>query len=79
VVKKELEIHRLIQVCYDVEDEKTRAREIRALLHGAKDLGCANLLVITGNYEDEETVEWFGIKGKIRFVPLWKWLSGMDE
>jgi predicted AAA+ superfamily ATPase len=79
VVKKKLEIHRLIQVCYDVEDEKTRAREIRALLHGAKDLMCDNLLVITGNYENEEKVEWFGLKEKIRFVPLWKWLSGMDE
>lgn len=31
-------------------------------------------MVITGDYENEETVEWFGLKGKVRFIPLWKWL-----
>jgi predicted AAA+ superfamily ATPase len=74
VVKKGIEITGLIQVCYRVDNEKTKTREIRSLLHGCKDLKCDHLIVITGDYENEETVEWFGIKGKVRFIPLWKWL-----
>lgn len=74
VVKQGLEITRLIQVCYDVTDEKTRSREVRALLHGVKDLGCKNLTIITADYEKEEMVEWYGIKGRVEFIPLWKWL-----
>jgi hypothetical protein len=74
VVKQGLEITELIQVCYNVKDEKTRNREIRALLHGSKDLHCHNLIVITGDYENSETIEWYGIKEEIKFVPLWKWL-----
>ena len=49
-------------------------REIRALLHAKKDLKCKNLIVITNDYEYEQNVEWFGMKGKIKFIPLWKWL-----
>ncbi|HLP47299.1 MAG TPA: ATP-binding protein, partial [Candidatus Kapabacteria bacterium] len=74
VVKEGLEITQLIQVCYSIADEKTKAREIRALIHGYQDLKCGNLMIITGDYENEETVEWFGIKGKVHFIPLWKWL-----
>lgn len=77
VVKEGLEITQLIQVCYSIPDEKTRAREIRALIHGYRDLNCSNLMVITGDYENEETVEWFGIKSKVRFIPLWKWLMDL--
>ena len=74
VVKRGLEITELIQVCYNVNDEKTRNREVRGLLHGYKDLHCGNLTVITADYENTETIEWYGIKGEIKFVPLWKWL-----
>lgn len=75
VVKRGLEITELIQVCYDVTDEKTRSREIRALLHGFKDLHCSNLTIITGDYDNRETVEWYGTKGEITFIPLWKWTT----
>lgn len=74
VVKQGLEITELIQVCYNVSDEKTRNREVRGLLHGYKDLHCGNLTIITADYENTETIEWYGVKGEIKFVPLWKWL-----
>jgi predicted AAA+ superfamily ATPase len=78
VVKKGIEITGLIQVSYHLDNEKTKSREIRSLLHGCKDLRCDHLIVITGDYENEETVEWFGLKGKVRFIPLWKWLLNPD-
>jgi predicted AAA+ superfamily ATPase len=43
-------------------------------LKAGEELRCKNLLVITSNKEGEEEFEWFGIKGKVKFIPLWKWL-----
>jgi len=74
VIKKNTKINQLIQVCYDITDSDTRKREVKALLKASKELKCSNLLIINQNYSGEEDVEWFGIKGKIKFIPLWKWL-----
>lgn len=38
------------------------------------DLKCRNLVVITGDYESTDTIEWYGVKEKIQFILLWKWL-----
>jgi uncharacterized protein len=74
VVKEGTKIKQLIQVCYDIKKEETKNREIRALLKAGKDLKCNNILIINNEKEGEEDFEWFGIKKKIRFIPLWKWL-----
>lgn len=74
VIKEGLKVKQLIQVCYDISDLKTKEREIRAVLKASKELKCKDLLVITESYEAEEENEWFGIKEKIKFIPLWKWL-----
>ena len=73
-VVKNREVEQLIQVCYNIEDVKTKERETRALLKASKELKCKSLLVITEDFEGEEKTEWFGIKGSIKFMPLWKWL-----
>ena len=77
-VKEGLKIKQLIQVCYNLDDIKTKEREIRALLKAGKELRCKNLLIVTENRDAEEKAEWFGIKGRIKYVPLWKWLLQMD-
>ncbi|MBS3092092.1 ATP-binding protein [Candidatus Pacearchaeota archaeon] len=74
VIKKDTKISQLIQVCYDLTDPDTKKREIRALLKASKELKCNNLLIINQNYSGEESTEWFGIRRKIKFIPLWKWL-----
>jgi len=74
VIKEGLKIKQLIQVCYDISDLETRKRETKALLSASSELKCKNLLIITENKEAEEKIEWFGIKRKVKFVPLWKWL-----
>ena len=74
VVKKGLKVEELIQVCYDLKDLDTKQREVRALINASKELKCNNLLVITKDNEGVEDFEWFGVKRKIKFVPLWKWL-----
>jgi len=72
VVKKGLKINKLIQVCYDIDNLDTKKREVRALISASKELKCKNLLIITKDKEKEESFEWFGVKRKIKFVPLWR-------
>ncbi len=74
IVKKDAKVKQLIQVCYDIADLAIRKRELRALILASKELKCQNLLVITGDYEAEKNEEWFGVKRRIKFIPLWKWL-----
>ena len=74
IIKNDSKVEQLIQVCYDITDPDTKKREIKALLKASKDLKCNNLLVINQEYSGEESLEWFGIKRKIKFIPLWKWL-----
>ncbi len=74
VVRDGLKVKKLIQVCFDVQNIDTKKREIRALLKSSKELKCKSLFVITERYENEEDAEWFGIRRKVKFVPLWKWL-----
>jgi hypothetical protein len=60
----------LIQVCENAADEKTRHREVRALLKAGKELNCKNLQIITADHEAEETAN----RRKIEYTPIWKWL-----
>jgi predicted AAA+ superfamily ATPase len=74
IIKRELSVDRLIQVCFDLRDAGTKEREVRALLYASKDLRCDDLLIITADHEGTEEVEWFNMKARIKFLPLWKWL-----
>lgn len=78
VVQQEIRVTALIQVCADLQDEKTRSREIRALLKASRELRCNNLLILSEREEKIEASEWFGMNGTIRYVPLWKWLENPD-
>ena len=78
VVQQQNRVVALIQVCADLQDEKTRSREIRALLKASRELKCDNLFILSEQEEKTETSEWFGMKGTIRYVPLWKWLENPE-
>ena len=52
VTRKGTKVEQLIQVCYDMTSEKTRKRELEALVEAAEELHCDNLLVITNNQEE---------------------------
>jgi len=70
IIKDGVKVDSLIQVCWDVENEITKNREVNSLINGMKEFKLNNGLIITERYEKEELV-----KGKkIKFIPLWKWL-----
>ncbi|RME01506.1 MAG: ATP-binding protein [Calditrichaeota bacterium] len=74
VLKTGTEVKELLQVCWNVEDERTHKREIRSLIKAGQNLRCENLTIVTEHLEDHKEVKWNGIIRKIRYVPLWKWL-----
>lgn len=70
VVKEVLKVRQLIQVCWDIDEYKTKDREIRALLKASNELKCKNLLIITEDTEGEEKIN----NRIVQYIPLWKWL-----
>ena len=70
ILKKGINIEKLIQVCYKIEDLRTKERETKALIEASQDLDCDDLLVITWDVEDEKISQ----GKKIKFIPIWKWL-----
>lgn len=58
VTRKGAKVEQLIQVCYEMTSEKTRKRELDALVEAAEELHCDNLLIITNS--QEEKIEWKG-------------------
>ena len=67
-------VSRCIQVCWNMDNPKTMDRELRALVKAGKELGCDTLQVITERMEGKEVHEWSGMKARIEFIPIWKWL-----
>lgn len=70
VIKEHFKVKSLIQVCWNIEDYKTKKREIDGLVAGLQTFNLKEGLVITDDYENEEYYKEF----KIRYIPLYKWL-----
>ena len=75
VLQRSGKVIALIQVCTDLSDDKARRREVNALLTAGRDLACENRIILSMDEEHIKTEEWFGIRGVIRYIPLWKWLK----
>lgn len=70
VLKENLKVTNLIQVCWNLDAPETKNREIKSLLKALEEFKLSSGLVITEDYEAEEN-----IRGKkIDYIPLWKWL-----
>ena len=57
----------LIQVCWDLSDEKTRQRELRALTVAMNETGVKRGTIVTWFHEETGS-------HSINIIPLWKWL-----
>ena len=61
IVAKGGVVEALYQVCYDMNSEKTRHREVNGLLQGAKKFRCKNLTIITLTQTETITQDGFTI------------------
>lgn len=59
------------QVSYDISNDKTRKREIKGCIAGAKATKCDNIFLIT-DHESEVIEE---DEYSIQVVPIWEWLT----
>ena len=59
------------QVSYDISKEKTRKREIKGCIAGAKATKCNNIFLITDH--ESEIIEEEGYT--IQVIPVWEWLT----
>ncbi|MBI5875501.1 MAG: ATP-binding protein, partial [Deltaproteobacteria bacterium] len=71
VIKDGLDVTNLIQVCWNMQDEKTKNRELRSLQKAMKELKVENALIITEDAEGEEKLNGF----TVRVLPRWKCLK----
>jgi predicted AAA+ superfamily ATPase len=78
IVQQEMKITQLVQVCYSMGEPKIKDREIRSLLKAGAEFNCKRMIVVTNDYEQNESHSWFGNTGEIEFIPLWKWLDRAD-
>lgn len=74
VLSEGFQVKELIQVSYDVSDEETKNREMKALLEASGKLKCKKLTVITWEYEEKEKIN----GRQIQFVPIWRWLLNIE-
>ncbi len=54
VIKGGLKISQLIQICYLIENQNTKERELKSLIEVSYELKCDNLLIIAWDYEVKE-------------------------
>ena len=62
------------QVSYDISNAKTRKREIKGCIAGAKATKCDNIFLITDH--ESEVIEEDGYT--IQVIPIWEWLTKKD-
>ncbi len=70
LVKEGNSIKQAIQVCYDLEDPKTRERETKSLVRACEHFKLEEGTIITNDTSSEENINSI----RIRFRPLWEWL-----
>lgn len=71
VTRQGIKVEKLIQVCYDLTSEKTRRREIDALIEVAGELKCQNLQIIS--YQHKEIIKEKGFT--IQVTPFMDWVN----
>ncbi len=70
IVKRGLSIKALIQVCFSLEKEEAKIRELRSLIKAMDEFKLEQGIIITEKFEGEESIN----GKKIVYIPLWKWL-----
>lgn len=70
LIRNKNRVVKLIQVCYDISDPKTRKREERALFIAMEMFKLTKGLILTYNYSEKTEYQ----KKIIEYKPVWKWM-----
>lgn len=75
VIRERGQTSKLIQVCWDLSDPHTRAREFRALVKAGADLRCDDLVCLSRGVAQDEDFTWNGRTARIVVTPIEQWLA----
>lgn len=74
IVKEKNKISQMIQVAWNIDDPRTKKRELTALAKATAELGPAEMIVITGEKSGREVFDSLSVD----YIPLAKWLMRKD-
>ncbi len=74
LIRKNGVIAGAIQVCLNLEDEKTRKREYEGLLEALECYSLREGYILTEREEETKEIEYKMISYKVITKPVWKWL-----
>ena len=75
MIRERGHVSRLIQVCWDLSDPRTRAREFRSLVKAGAELRCDDLWCLSRGVAQNEDFTWNGCTARIRVAPIEQWLG----
>ena len=76
LIKENLEITQLIQVCDNLTYSETRQREIQGLMDALSSHPEAQALILTADESGQEKITVDENEHSINIMPIWKWLLG---
>ncbi len=75
IIQNGKKIKSAIQVCYNLDNQKTKEREIKGLLKCLQELKLDKGYIINDDIKKEEIIN----DKKIIYIPLWEWLLEEDD
>ena len=75
VIRERGRVSKLIQVCWDLSDPRTRTREFRSLVKAGAELRCADLWCLSRGLTQNEDFTWNGQTARIHVTPIEQWLA----
>lgn len=79
VIRRNGQIAALVQVCWSLDDPRTRSREFRALAKASVELRCENLICLCPGREEQADFNWQGRRFEIHVHALENWLLNPDN
>jgi predicted AAA+ superfamily ATPase len=79
IVREGFRTQQVIQVCIELFDPSTKAREVAGLVEAMDKFSLSQGLIITENEEGSEIIEIKGKEYHIVIKPIWKWLRVFDN
>lgn len=75
VVQEKSKVKEIIQVCWNLEEPRTKSRELRSLRKAMEELKMKQGIVITEDFQGEEVIK----EKLIKYFPLWSWCLETED
>jgi uncharacterized protein len=74
VLRQQANIIAVMQVCWDLQDKKTKQREIDGLVEAMRTYHLSQGTIISFDEYGQEDVQHDGVSYQVNIIPIWRWL-----